>query len=372
MTTKENDKNPPQRALPAFHPDLPNEAITALSSDTSKLLSSNETPGRKSSLPTEQKEREPLSNGGKVALAVALLILTGLLSGGVLWLTTIIMPLIMGIFALLVLGGIVMAFRAGGCWIGLLSIVLAATLITVVEALGDTGVSWLLTGATALLGLLFTFATLFSDPSQDTTGGKARKIDPEQAAHHYQGQYIIPADLGDEEIRFLQRVQRARQRVRPAASALGDGFDGQHADMVLRDQEWRLARVLLKQTRLRTDLNKRFNAAVSDTVRSSLQPQHDAINSSREAISSRVEAIEDYVRKIDRAVAAQREWEQIEANIARNDEYGDLLAEATADFPGGDHLQSGEELQSIRETRDAAIRQALEAGKWLSNAADVA
>jgi len=90
-----------------------------------------------------------------------------------------------------------------------------------------------------------------------------------------------------------------------------------------------------------------------------------------EAIERRVAAIVDYGEKVRLAVQRQREWEQIEEARSRDSAYGELLAEATAAQLGVDHLATAADLEAIREARDASIRDALAAGQWLAQAADV-
>ncbi|OLT28308.1 hypothetical protein BJF83_15540 [Nocardiopsis sp. CNR-923] len=272
-----------------FDPSLPDEVRETLSAAPDALLSAREQPERPGSGAAERKERAPLSTGGRVFLGIALLVLTGLLSGAVLWLTTALMPLIWLIAALLALVGVIMAFRAGGCWIGLLSIVLVVAALVVADLLGSAGVSWLITGVVALLGVLITLSAVLGDGARGTGGFG---IDAAEAARLYHDRYVLPSDLREAELGLLRRVRRARQRIEPASRELGDAFDGLHADLVLREQEWRLARLLLKQSRLRADLHERSQEAVSDVVRASLRPQQDAVDASCRALTSRVEAIE--------------------------------------------------------------------------------
>lgn len=141
--------------------------------------------------------------------------------------------------------------------------------------------------------------------------------------------------------------------------------------MIVQDQEWRLAQLLYQQQKLSAELAEREENAVSAAVRESLQPQREAIRAVHAALERRVNALVDYGDKVRLAMERHREWQQIEEVRSRDGAYGELLAEATTAQLGIDHLSSTADLEAIREARDASIRDALAAGQWLSQAADV-
>ncbi len=141
--------------------------------------------------------------------------------------------------------------------------------------------------------------------------------------------------------------------------------------MLLREQEWQLARLLYKQQRLGEELKERAENAVSETVRESMRPQFEAISAVGKAIERRVAAIVAYGDKVRLAMTKQREWEQIEAARARDDAYGELLAEAATKQLGADHLRTATDLEAIRKVWEASIREVSEAGRWLAEVADL-
>lgn len=141
--------------------------------------------------------------------------------------------------------------------------------------------------------------------------------------------------------------------------------------MLLREQEWQLARLLYKQQRLGEELKERAENAVSETVRESMRPQFEAIRAVEKAIEQRVAAIVAYGDKVRLAMTKQREWEQIEAARARDDAYGELLAEAATKQLGADHLRTATDLEAIRKVWEASIREVSEAGRWLAEVADL-
>ena len=81
--------------------------------------------------------------------------------------------------------------------------------------------------------------------------------------------------------------------------------------------------------------------------------------------------IEEYRTKVRQATTAQREWEQVEANVARHGEYGDLIAEASVGLGDTDHLTGAVDLRAIKQVRDASVQEVLDAGQWLPQASDL-
>lgn len=84
-----------------------------------------------------------------------------------------------------------------------------------------------------------------------------------------------------------------------------------------------------------------------------------------------MEVIEEYRTKVRQATTAQREWEQVEANVARHGEYGDLIAEASVGLGDTDHLTGAVDLRAIKQVRDASVQEVLDAGQWLPQASDL-
>lgn len=102
-----------------------------------------------------------------------------------------------------------------------------------------------------------------------------------------------------------------------------------------------------------------------------MRPQFEAIRAVEKAIEQRVAAIVAYGDKVRLAMTKQREREQIETAQARDDAYGELLAEAAAKQLGADHLRTATDLEAIRKVWEASIREVSEAGRWLAEVADL-
>lgn len=336
--------------LPIFDPELPAEVRERLARRTGSLLPAEKKPSR-----TRGEEVRPRSAGGRAVSAVFLVALTAGATAAVAWAVSTFMDFFAVIATLLMLAGIVAAFRVRGWLGGIAAFFLFGGLITFGDWLGHDGIVILASVVTALLGILVTIGVLVADDSPRT--------------HH--DRYFIPDDFDEYGQTLLLHVQRTRRLIEESAAALGEAFDGQQASMIVQDQEWQLARLLYQQQKLSAELAEREENAVSATVRASLRPQREAIRAVHEAIERRVAAIVDYGEKVRLAVQRQREWEQIEEARSRDSAYGELIAEATAAQLGVDHLATAADLEAIREARDASIRDALAAGQWLAQAADV-
>ncbi|GAA1461875.1 hypothetical protein NE857_13525 [Nocardiopsis exhalans] len=336
-------------AGPVFDPDLPEEVVEKLAASPKKLLAPDKTP----------KRREPSTSGERTFTFVFCLVITTAVTALVWFLAAAFLPLFTGLFALIALVAILFAFGSGGCLAGFLALLAAGALIGLGQWLGPDGAPVAIAVPVGLLGLLVSFAAA-SDGDE-----------PTQLAARYHGHYIRAEDLDKDSQRLLLRVQRVRTYVAEASPELGDAFDSVRPGLVLRDQEWQLARILREQSRLEKDLGKRAKKAMSQTVLDSMQPQFDAVNATRSAVQRRVSTIEEYRDKVSRAVRAQREWEQVEANVARHAEYGDLVAQASAGLGDDTHLTAAVDLEAIKQVRDASVREALDAGQWLSEASSL-
>lgn len=194
----------------------------------------------------------------------------------------------------------------------------------------------------------------------------------ERIPHVYRDHYVVPADLHPVERGMLGRVQVVVDLTGSAREALGGEFDGGTALRTLHAQEWALAQLFLRRSRLARDLERREREAVSEAVQRSLDPQRSSLQRVRDDAEERVARIESYGRTVADALVKQREWEQLQENRARDDAFGDLLFD-----PEGAREQQGEgvpgdsALRALLESRDESVRRALDEVRWLSQAQDV-
>ncbi|WP_017584168.1 hypothetical protein [Nocardiopsis valliformis] len=344
-------------ADPVFDPDLPEEVVEKLAASPEKLLAPDKKPKR-----TEHAE-----SSDRGALFLGLTIVSVVIAGIALLLAMFALPLVIGLLALAALLVVLSAFAVSGCLLGIFSLVAVGGLAVFAQWLGPDRASIAIIVTVAALGLLVGIVAVAGE------GESARPNDtrPTHLAAKYHGHYVRAEDLDKDSQRLLLRVQRARTYVAEASGELGDAFDSIQPGLVLRDQEWQLARILREQSRLEKDLRKRARKAMSQTVLDSMRPQFDAINATRSTVQRRVSIIEEYRDKLSRAIRAQREWEQVEANVARHAEYGDLVARASAGLGDETHLTAAVDLEAIKHVRDASMREALDAGQWLSEASSL-
>ena len=128
--------------------------------------------------------------------------------------------------------------------------------------------------------------------------------------HH--GRYLVPLDFGDEEQELLRRVQRVRN-----------------------DME-------------------------------AMRPQFEALRAAMANAERRVAEISDYGDKIALAVTRQREWDQVQRTLTRDEAYGALVRESASNLHSSEYLRSAFDVRALAETRDESVRAALSAGRTLT------
>ncbi|WP_304451157.1 hypothetical protein [Nocardiopsis sp. YSL2] len=330
---------------PFFDPALGPRRIAALSARSGRLLRADDAPAR---------PRVPLLPS-LVAVAAAGLLAAAALTAAVLFLTAHVLATLMVLSLVLLAVGSFAVLRDRGPVSGLLSLIAAAGLVAPSGWLGPTGMVVTVTSVAALAGLV-------------GTGRLARWYHGQRLPAAYHGRYLVSQDFGAQERRLLERVRSVRRDVDGQAPVLGAHFDGAGAARALAEQEWRLARFLRTQTELREELRARSRAAVSETVRAALRPQAEAVRAAMDVAEQRVRTIRAYGDTVSRAAHKQREWEQVERTRARDHAYGDHLAEACARV---EDEPDATELIAIQRVRDESVREAVEAGRWLSRAADL-
>jgi hypothetical protein len=178
--------------------------------------------------------------------------------------------------------------------------------------------------------------------------------------------YLTPEELDDEGRAMLGRVQAAIDAVRDSAVNREGLLDAVDNAVTLPRQEWEIAQVLAKQSKLRADHAEMAGEDMLPEVAAMLRPLRDKLDISVEAVTRRVEALERYAERAksaDEVLRAQRHLERI---AEKAHEYDELLADSVRDdlaLPAIERLtEQGDEL--LRTLRDR-LAKAAEAGSEL-------
>ncbi|WP_460366308.1 hypothetical protein [Actinocorallia lasiicapitis] len=150
---------------------------------------------------------------------------------------------------------------------------------------------------------------------------------------------------------LLARVQKAADTVRSSAVVAEGLLEGIDPAVELPRQEWEIAQILARQSKLRRDAAA---LALAPEVAEALQPQQDKLALSVAAVTRRVEALERYAERTREADTAYRACRQLEDLAAHAHEYDDLLADSVREdlaIPVIDRLtaQSDELLSTLRD-----------------------
>ncbi|GAB2507927.1 hypothetical protein [Nocardiopsis aegyptia] len=195
---------------------------------------------------------------------------------------------------------------------------------------------------------------------------------PAREFHVPRDRYVLPEELAHPEQDRLERVRSVIGTVQEAERLLSSGFGGTDALLVLREEEWRLAESMRRIAPLAAEIDTLASNAVSDRVRRAMRPQVAVLAEARGAHRAAVERVEAYVRPVEEAVAAHREWEQYRRLAAGGDGYADVLAEtrgrdhgALAGAPG---LTADPALETARRELSRRTGRAAEANTWLLRA----
>ncbi|GAB2508953.1 hypothetical protein GCM10026982_39220 [Nocardiopsis aegyptia] len=181
--------------------------------------------------------------------------------------------------------------------------------------------------------------------------------------------FVDPRDLGYMARGRLRRVQNACRRVEAAQRVVPD-FDGRSALTVLREEEWLVARDLARIAPLTEEVEGLRADAASDRVRAALRSREAAVGAAERVVDRRLERIEDYLRPVNAALTALKEWEQLSRLSVGGDAYDDLIAHA-AGGPSGElaHGLAGDHaLRAAEEAIRAHVREADEAASRLASA----
>jgi hypothetical protein len=172
--------------------------------------------------------------------------------------------------------------------------------------------------------------------------------------------YLTAEDFDAEAAELLERVELAAERVRGAEVVREGLLEGIDPQVELPRQEWEIAQVLARQSRLRRGDEALLLVPELLELRTA---QHEKLRLSVEAVTRRVEALEDYAQRTLEADAAHRACRALEELASRDHEYDELLAGAVRDelaVPSIERLaaQSDDLLQTLRHRLDAAVEAA--------------
>ncbi|MEO5878344.1 MAG: hypothetical protein ABIS86_19775, partial [Streptosporangiaceae bacterium] len=183
-----------------------------------------------------------------------------------------------------------------------------------------------------------------------------------RALRRRQDRYLTVEAFDAQAAGLLARVQRAGDAVRESTVIREGLLDGIDTQVELPRQEWEIAQVLARQTRLRRDQDA---MTLVPEVAAALEPLRDKLDLSVEAVTRRVVALERYALRTREADAAYRACRQLEDLAAHAHEYDELLADTVRDdlaIPAIDRLteQSDQLVQTLQFRLAAASDAALD------------
>jgi hypothetical protein len=173
---------------------------------------------------------------------------------------------------------------------------------------------------------------LLAGPARDTAAARTR--------HRYRDRFIGAADLDQPSRQLLLRAQAAIRAVLSSQVHQAGQLDDAANVTVLSAQEWDIARLLQDASRLRAE-HGRISAAAppqAPAVAEVAGPQREILRQVHDAVTARVEALEDYAARVRAADDAYRNWQHALALAGLNDGLLDLLARTAADGQAAEEL----------------------------------
>jgi hypothetical protein len=189
-----------------------------------------------------------------------------------------------------------------------------------------------------------------------------------EQARWYGGRYLLPEDYDERALALLRRTQEAIGSVlRSHINAEGLLDDARNA-ILLPAQEWEIATLLAKLSRLRSEHHDLMARGVAPEVEAVVEPLERALKTSESAVAARVEALERYaghVAEAERAYHARSQIEDLRALLPR---YEDLLAEAGADRLALTEIDRlAEDADHLEQALRRSVRSAHEAFGYLES-----
>ena len=166
--------------------------------------------------------------------------------------------------------------------------------------------------------------------------------------------YLIPDDFDATGRDLLTRAQTAIDAVGESEVNKQGLLDSVDNEVTLPQQEWEIAQVLARQSKLRREQQEILEFSAVPEVEAVVRPLREKLEVSVQAVTRRIEALERYAERTRAADEAYRAQRQLEALTARAHEYDDLVADAVRDdlaLTAIDRLtrQSDELARTLRE-----------------------
>jgi hypothetical protein len=175
-----------------------------------------------------------------------------------------------------------------------------------------------------------------------------------QALRRRRDRYLTPEDFDEQGQTMLTRAQAAIDTVRESEVNKEGLLDTVDNAVTLPRQEWEIAQVLARQSKLRREQREVVETGTVPEVEAAVRPLREKLDVSVQAVTRRIEALERYAARTKAADEAYRAQRHLEVLAARAAEYDDLVADAVRDdlaLAAIDRLteQSDELVRTLRE-----------------------
>ncbi|HEU5158837.1 MAG TPA: hypothetical protein VFU43_17715 [Streptosporangiaceae bacterium] len=152
-----------------------------------------------------------------------------------------------------------------------------------------------------------------------------------RALRHRRDRYLTPDDFDATGQDLLARAQTAIDAVRESEVNKQGLLDTVDNEVTLPRQEWEIAQVLSRQSKLRREQREILDSSSIPEVEAALRPLREKLEISVVAVTRRIEALERYAERTRAADEAYRAQRHLDALAARAHEYDDLVAGAVRD-----------------------------------------
>lgn len=179
--------------------------------------------------------------------------------------------------------------------------------------------------------------------------------------------YLTPEEFDEPAQRLLERTQAAVETVLESEVHKEGLLDAVDNSVTLPQQEWEIAQVLARQSKLRAEQREILEPGAEPEVHAALRPLQDKLDFSVQALTRRVEALEHYAERTQAADRAFRAHRQLEEIAARAGAYDELVADTVRDelaVPAIHRL--AEQSEELTRTFRSRLEEAADAGTELA------